>query len=91
MDSGRTRKFEWTPSQFLHCHLREYEYRGKRVTKQDIDEFGGSVGCPVPTQSNTTKGPEPIQIVAECELKNVSASPRTEQKDWIQEMRSMRR
>ena len=37
------------------------------ITEQDIDEFGTTV-----TQSKTTKGRKPIQIVAEYELKNVS-------------------
>ena len=46
MDSGQTRKFEWTRSQFFHCHLRRAQIQMERITKQDINEFGATVGCP---------------------------------------------
>ena len=48
MESGQwtDQKFEWSPFQSLRCRLREHESRGGRITKQNIDESGATIGCP---------------------------------------------
>ena len=60
----------------------------ERITKQDINEFGATIGCPrLQMQSGTTKKLKHAQIVAECELRSDSELLRMEQKGWIEEMR----
>ena len=55
----------------------------ERITKKDIDEFGATVGCPGCNAVKDNKGRKTFQIVAECDLTNLSESLHTEQKDWI--------
>ena len=47
----------------------------ERMTKQDVDDFGATVGCPSCNAIKDNKREQSsIQIIAECELKNVSES-----------------
>ena len=47
MEGGQLtgQKFKWTTSRSLRCRLREHEFRGREITKKDIDEFGATIGC----------------------------------------------
>ena len=66
MDNGQTR------SQFTHRHLQEHEFRGKEPLSKTSTNSEPVFDAPVATQSKTTSGRKPIQICAECEMKNVS-------------------
>ena len=48
MESGQwtDQKFEWTPFQSLRCRFEGARIQRERITKQDIDEFGATIGCP---------------------------------------------
>ena len=65
--------------------FEEARIQTERISMQDIDEIEASVGCQVATQSKTTTGRKPVQIVAEYQLKNVSELLHKEQKYWIEE------
>ena len=51
--------------------MKEHEFGGKESPSQDTDEFGATVGCPGCNAIKDNKGHQAIQIVAECELKDV--------------------
>ena len=61
------------PFQVLHCHFEGARIWRERITKQTCTNSEPLLDVPVATQSKTTNGLKPIQIVAECELKNVFA------------------
>ena len=78
VDSGQTRG----PS---GSDTNPFAIRGEHEsTKQDIDEFGATIGCPGCNTIKDNKRHKPTQIVAEGESKNASESLHTEQKDWIE-------
>ena len=46
VDSGQTRGSSGPPFQSLRCRFEGARIQRERITKQDIDEFGATVGCP---------------------------------------------
>ena len=45
VDSGQTRRSSGPHSNPFRCRLREHEIPRERITKQDINKFGATIGC----------------------------------------------
>ena len=58
----------------------------ERITKQDNDEFGATIGCPG-CNCNQRQHKITGTLTAERESKNASELFRMEQKGWVGEMR----
>ena len=61
--------FERIRFQFLHCPLKEHEFRGKGSPSKTKTNSEPLLDAQVAMQSKTTEGHKPIQIVVEGELK----------------------
>ena len=62
-------KSEWIRSRSRLCHLKEYESRGKESPSKTSNNSEPLLVAQIATQSKTTKGRKPTQIVAEYELR----------------------
>ena len=77
-------KFERSRDQFLHCNLKEHEFRGKESRGKTLMNSEPLLDAQVAVLSKTRTRRKPIQINAERELKDGSESLHKEQKDWIE-------
>ena len=71
MDMGQTRNSNG-PDPDPAIAIEGAPIHMERITKQDIDDFGATVGCPDCNAITDNKQHNPNRIVAECELKNAS-------------------
>ena len=63
------------------------EGKNQKARHRRVRSHCGMSRLQVATQSRTTNGHKPTQIVAECDMKNASEQFRKEQKDWIEKLR----
>ena len=75
------------PIPVRHCHSDEHDSKGKESPSMTSTSSEPLLEALVATQSKTTNGRKPTQIVAESESQNGSEPLHMEQKDWIEEMK----
>ena len=73
------------PIPVRHCHSNEHDSKGKESPSMTSTSSEPLLEALVATQSKTTNGRKPTQIVAEFESKTASESLGKEHADWIEE------